>query len=300
MRSSGGPAVDRIEQVLCAYREYVDYRAGRLDRSGYGAWLDAHVAELCAAGLTEDQCRLSTRFPADERRFVAEALDDLRSAGIVPSVRYPEASLPAFRAAVTTRFEHGGRTAFIFPEEARLLFAVTHLVAPRRAVVLGSYYGYWAVWAMPGIIAAGGHATLVDINPDVIAQARRCFAAMGLSGSADFVVADATQHLGSVTEIDLCVLDAEGPKDGVAEHLRDKALYEPIMATWTPHLRPGALLVAHNMLLEPLTDDRYFLAKVAANRNQYACFFSHLDDHYDVQRAYPTTEGVGLYRRAAR
>jgi predicted O-methyltransferase YrrM len=65
----------------------------------------------------------------------------------------------------------------------------------------------------------------------------------------------------------------------------------------TPALRPDGLLVAHNMLLHNLTGNTYFTAKIANNTSQYARFHAHLDAHYDRHRAYPTSEGVGIYRK---
>jgi predicted O-methyltransferase YrrM/predicted MFS family arabinose efflux permease len=296
--TGSGPAFDIIDTALGELGEYAEFRAGRMDRATYCSWISAHIDELRRTGLNEDQICLSTRFPVDERGYVAEILEDLHGAGVIPSVAYPETEFDIFRGAVSARLAHGGMTTYIFPEEARLMFALAHIVAPARTVFLGSYYGYWAVWAMPGIIAAGGHATLVDVDARVIEVARRNFARLGMSAAADFVVADATVGNPDLpADVDLYVLDAEGPKGGVPPDLRDKAIYYPIMKANTPALRPDGLLVAHNMLLHNLTGNTYFTAKIANNTSQYARFHAHLDAHYDRHRAYPTSEGVGIYRK---
>ncbi len=44
---------------------------------------------------------------------------------------------------------------------------------------LGSYYGYWAAWAVPAVAARGGRVTLVDPDPTACAVARRNFAPYG-------------------------------------------------------------------------------------------------------------------------
>lgn len=297
----GGTAYDRIDGALRGLARYDEFRRGQLGRVGYCAWVRAHLDFLADLGLNEDQANLSTRFPRDERGFVAGILAELVEAGVLDAVDYPEEEFAELRRQVVSRWAHDGRTTYIFPEEARLLFALAHLTRPRHAVFLGSYYGYWAVWALPAVLAAGGRATLVDIDPAVMELAERNLTALGLAGGVDsrveFRVADATSYPVGQHGVDLCVLDAEGPRDAPEEDLRDKAIYFPIAAAATPAMAPDGLLVAHNMLLRNLTRNPYFAGRIARNREQYAKFQRHLDRHYGVRREYPTTEGVGIYRR---
>ena len=94
------------------------------------------VAPIAAAEieLSEDQLNLSTRFPHDERGYVAEILADLHEAGVLDSVEYPNDEFEDLRRMVAECFVHDCRTTYIFPEEARLLFAVAHLIRPRNTV----------------------------------------------------------------------------------------------------------------------------------------------------------------------
>jgi predicted O-methyltransferase YrrM len=293
----GGTAYDRIDEALRGFAQYDEFRHGQIGRADYCAWVRAHLGFLADLGLNEDQANLSTRFPHDERGFVAEILADLAEAGVLDAVDYPEEEFTELRRRVGARWAHDGRSTYIFPEEARLLFALAHLTRPRHAVFLGSYYGYWAVWALPAVLAAGGRATLVDIDPAVMELAERNLTALGLAGRVDFRVADAISYPGGgLHDVDLCVLDAEGPRDAPEEDLRDKAIYFPITAAVTPAMAPGGLLVAHNMLLRNLTRNPYFAGRIARNLEQYAKFHRHLERHYGVRREYPTTEGVGIYR----
>ena len=125
----------------------------------------------------------------------------------------------------------------------------------------------------------------MDIDPEVMDLAERNLTAMGLAGPVDFQVADAIGYTRrDLRDVDLCVLDAEGPKDTVDEDLRDKAIYYPITAASTPAVRPGGLLVAHNMLLENLTGNSYFARKIEQN-----CSFSNL---LSVRDALNCTETV--------
>ncbi|WP_405936842.1 class I SAM-dependent methyltransferase [Streptomyces sp. NBC_00726] len=299
---AAGVAFDIIDRALREVPEYQAFRSGRLSRADYCSWLHTGALTAPEAGLTEDQLHLSTRFPADERGFTEHVLHTLHEDGLIGSVAYPEAEFDALRDRVAAGFVHEDRTTYIFPEEARLLFALCHILAPRRAVFPGSYYGYWAVWAIPGIRAAGGTATLVDIDPGTMALAARNLEALGLADGVEFATTDAIAFGGTLEPFDLCVLDAEGPApqhapEGTDPDLVDKAIYYPIMAATTPALRPGGLLIAHNMLLENLTDNRYFAGRIANNRAQYARFQEHLDAHYDSQRLVPSSEGTGIYRR---
>jgi predicted O-methyltransferase YrrM len=301
-RTTVGVAYDIIDGALRDVPEYQAFRGGLLSRAAYCAWLNSGALRPEDVGLNEDQFNLSTRFPVDERAFVAEVLEGLRQDGVIAATDYPEDEFAALRERVARQFAHEDRTTYIFPEEARLLFALCHLLAPRRTVFPGSYYGYWAVWALPGIRAAGGTATLIDIDPDTMALAERNLTALGLADGVEFATTDAIAHGLALDPVDLCVLDAEGPSphsapEGIDPDLIDKAIYFPIMEATTPALRPGCLLIAHNMLLGNLTENRYFSGRIANNRAQYARFHGHLDAHYDLQRLVPSSEGVGIYRR---
>jgi predicted O-methyltransferase YrrM len=294
---TGGPAYRLIDEALSGLEPYRRFRAGSTSAGDYSDWVEREAAVLAATGLNENQRNLSTRFPLDGRRQVAAMLSELRAPGILTGTSYPEQEFDQFAAVVEATFDHGGYTTYIFPEEARFLFALTHLIAPRRVVFLGSYYGYWAVWGLPGILAAGGEAVLVDIDPDVLGLAERNLKALGLDHGVEFRATDATEPPVDGHAIDLCVLDAEGPRDSAHAELREKAIYHPIMSAWTPALRPGALLVAHNMLLRNPTGNRHFAAQVAANHEQYAGFEAHLAEHYPVRLVFDTSEGVGVYQK---
>ncbi|MDH6109375.1 putative O-methyltransferase YrrM [Kitasatospora sp. MAP12-15] len=295
-----GPAVAIIDDALSAFPEYRAFRRAETSRSAYCAWVGSGAVDPGRIGLTEDQLNLSTRLPVNGRAHVDRILGELHAAGLIDATDYPAEEFDALFTQVSAGFRHHPFTTYIFPEEARLLYALAHLAAPRRTVFPGSYYGYWAVWAMPGIIAAGGTAELIDINPETMDLARRNLEALGLSKGVEYVTGDAIAYGRTLRDVDLCVLDAEGPKDAADPELRDKAIYHPIMRATTPALRPGGLLVAHNMLLENLTDNPYFARRISANEAQYTAFHEHLAEHYDRRAVLPTTEGTGVYRKARR
>jgi len=302
MSHGGEPEGGTVHRLVCdrlrRLPAFEQFRVGGLQRSSF----QQVVEKLDHAdwGLTEDQLNLATRFPTDPARAVDAMLRSLVDGGAINTTAYPEDEFRAHALDVERRFAHGRNVTFIFPEEARLLFALAWIVRPQRTVFLGSYYGYWAIWAMPGIAAAGGRAVLIDLDPSVLELSRVNMERFGYADHCSFSCHDAAAHLqGSPDLYDLAVLDAEGPPDEGPPERRAKAIYGPLTEAVTPRLRPSGLLVAHNMLLDNLTDNAYFGRKIAANRRQFDRFFDHVAQAYDVQRTFATSEGVGVYRRAA-
>jgi predicted O-methyltransferase YrrM len=185
---------------------------------------------------------------------------------------------------------------FVYPEEERLLFALSHVLAPASSVALGSFYGYAAVWLLPGIVAAGGVLSLVDVDPDAMALAEANVDALGYRDHARFEIADATRWT-ATEQVDLCFLDAEGPKDGVSPDLRDKAVYGPVLEQAAAKIRPGGLLVAHNVLEDDLPRTRFLSERVRSYRDQQRRFRAELERSFDRTAVLATTEGMGVYRR---
>jgi predicted O-methyltransferase YrrM len=225
----------------------------------------------------------------------------LRSEGLLPRCDYDEERFAQFREHVTRAFNHGDHLTYIFPEESRLLYAVAEITAPTRTVFLGSYYGYWAIWALPAIAAAGGSAVLIDPDPEVLDLSAANVGRLGYADICTFVCEDGVVYLERErANYDFAVLDAEGPvAEGPADR-RGKAIYGPLTAAVTPLLQPGGLLLAHNILLENLTDNGYFARRIASNIEQFVVFSRILARDYDLALALPTSEGVGVYRRAFR
>jgi predicted O-methyltransferase YrrM len=291
-----GTAAELIRGRLSGLSEFGDYLAGRLTREDFQAVVDGLVP--AAWGLNTDQLNLATRFPVDEEHLVDTSLSALAASGLLTGDRYPQRDFAAHRDRVAAAYHHADRLTYIFPEEARLLYAITYLTRPRRALFLGSYYGYWAVWALPGIVAAGGRAVLIDPDPDVLALSRKNFEVFGYADHCDFVCDDAVAYLtADARGCDMVVLDAEGPVDEGPADRRGKAIYHPLTAAATPRLALGGLLVAHNILLDNLSGNAYFADRIEANRRQFSAFLPYLREHYDVRYEIPTTEGVGVYRR---
>jgi predicted O-methyltransferase YrrM len=296
--TASGTAYQLICHCLAALPEFQLFRAGGLSREEFQGVIDQCRADDW--GLNEDQLNLATRLPVDEATAVAEFTRTLVADLALPAAHYSAEEFGRWRASVESHFDHGPNLTYIFPEEAHLLFVLAQLRQPRSAVFLGSYYGYWAIWAMPAIAAAGGTAVLIDPDPKVLELSWANLQKFGYADRCRFICEDAAAYLDREPhQYDLAVLDAEGPPASGPPEYRGKAIYHPLTVSVTPRLRPHGLLVAHNILLANLSENAYFKRKIEKNNHQFAEFLPYLDLHYDVQRQFPTTEGVGVFRRAA-
>ncbi|WP_435601882.1 diiron oxygenase [Streptomyces sp. bgisy130] len=250
-------------------------------------------------GVNEDQLNLATRLAVDEESMVDELLKQLHTTNVITGADYDREKFDRYRSRVAAKFQHEGNATYIFPEEARLLYAVAEIMAPSRVLFMGSYYGYWAAWALPGIVAAGGEAILIDPDQRALDLSVDNMRRLGYADFCTFVCEDAIAYLERNRALcDLAVLDAEGPISEGPVDRRSKAIYGPITSALTPRLRAGGVLLAHNILLTNLTDNAYFEQKIAKNCEQFAEFFGLVARHYDRALTFPTSEGVGVYRRA--
>ncbi len=295
-KSFRGPLFDLVASVLARYPEFALRRAGRLADDAWCAFVDRTSAELRAAGVPEGETHFAKRFPGAPERFVRDALARLVRAGVLRSAAYDEAAADA-AAAGAARYDHGGLGTYIYPEEGRLLFALADLTRPSHAVFLGSYYGYWAAWAVPAIAARGGRVTLVDPDPTACAVARRNFAPYG-----DAVrVATATGEdalANGIAPIDLVVIDAELPRTHPDPELRGKGLYRALLGAALPRLAPNAHVVAHNILLADATGDAALAAVAARNAGELGPFLALAARELDAFAELASTEGVGVGARA--
>ena len=132
-----------------------------------------HKSLLKETGLHEDQIHLSSRFSLNDEQTVDYILEDLQNRNIISSVNYPKDKFDALSHKVANEFMHDSYTTYIFPEEARLLYALTYITKPKTMFFLGSYYGYWAIWSAVILKETGGVAYLVDTDCHVLALAEK-------------------------------------------------------------------------------------------------------------------------------
>jgi len=130
-------------------------------------------------------------------------------------------------------------------EDARLLRLLTESINAKHVVELGTANGYSGIWFALALQTTGGKLTTFEIDPQRVRQARENFKRAGVDHLITQIEGDAHLEVAKLTgPIDLVFIDAD--KDGYLDYL-NKLL---------PFVRPGGLVVAHNMRVPP-PDPKY-------------------------------------------
>jgi len=275
---------------------YRSFSAGTGARGDYLGLVQSQADALMAAGVPRGDLPFIKRFPRHARDCAEIILADLHKRGLVHTTTYDKGLLGQTEENMTG-FDHGAFKTYIYPEEGLLLAMIAGVTTPRDAIFLGSYYGYWAHWAIPTIVARGGRVTLVDPNPKCCAVALSNLVYNGHGAAVRVIESRGEDFLRTTSDLfDLCVLDAENPRDHPDPEQRGKRVYHSLMKDCLPRLRQNALLVCHNILFSDKTGDPAFTDIIARNRDELGRFCRLVSDHFDPFVEYRTTEGVGIAR----
>jgi len=148
-------------------------------------------------------------------------------------------------------------------EDGRLLRLLAESLGAKRVVEIGTSNGYSGIWFCLALRKTRGKLTTYEINTRRAAMARENFRRAGVEQLVTLVEGDAHQEIAVLKEpIDILFLDAD--KEGYLDYL-DKLL---------PVVRPGGLVVAHNMNTHQ-ADPRYVKA-ITTNANLETLFL-HMD-----------------------
>ena len=140
------------------------------------------------------------------------------------------------------------RYANVSEADGRLLRQLTEAVGARRVVELGTSTGESGLWFSLALRKTGGHLYTHDIDPGRIAVARANFKRAGVDGLITIVEGNAHETAPINTNpIDVLFIDAE--KEG----------YDAYLKELLPLVRPGGLIIAHNMRY-PTPNARYLEA----------------------------------------
>jgi predicted O-methyltransferase YrrM len=185
--------------------------------------------------------------PPNDRDAAATLLATLQRHGLTRNSVLHDAEFEDFRRRIRSEFMHlSDRYTAIFPEEARAAFELSLAVRPRRVVVAGSYYGYLAVWLVPGL-ADGGRMVCIDPDTEVSDLADRNMRTLGYADRVSVLADDAVRVLGDDEEpVDLLVVDAHGGRSNPNPRYHGKAIYGPIVEAALPRMTSGAFVLAHN------------------------------------------------------
>jgi predicted O-methyltransferase YrrM len=130
-------------------------------------------------------------------------------------------------------------------EDGRLLRLLTEAVGAKRVVEVGTSTGYSGLWFALALRATGGRLVTHELDPGRAETARANFEQAGVAELVTVVVGDAHETVKRVEEpVDVVFLDADKP--GYVDYL-EKLL---------PKVRPGGLILAHNMR-RPEPDPRF-------------------------------------------
>jgi predicted O-methyltransferase YrrM len=142
----------------------------------------------------------------------------------------------------------GERYANVSTSDGRLLRQLTEAVGARRVVELGTSTGESGLWFSLALRKTGGKLYTYDIDPGRIAVARQNFKRAGVDDIVIITEGDAHETAVRNKEpIDVLFIDAE--KEGYDAYLREIL----------PYVRPGGLILAHNMR-RPAPNPKYIQA----------------------------------------
>lgn len=152
------------------------------------------------------------------------------------------------------------------PSDGRLLRILAESIDAQRVVELGTSNGYSGLWFSLALRTTGGHLFTFDIDEGRSALARTHFEQAGVLGMITMVLGDA--HETAVAHdfggpIDLLFIDAD--KEGYLDYL-EKLL---------PRVRPGGLILSHNMS-RPAPDPK-FVEAITTNP-ELETLFVHMDE----------------------
>ncbi len=142
---------------------------------------------------------------------------------------------------VLKQMKETGKIEFGVPEiDGRRMRMLAEAIGARNIVEVGTSTGYSGLWLCLGALPADGHITTFELDPRRAAMARQHFREAGVDGRIEVVLGDAHAAMGAVkAPIDLVFLDAD--KEGYLDYV-NKLL---------PLVRPGGLILAHNVTRTP-------------------------------------------------
>ena len=146
-------------------------------------------------------------------------------------------------------------------EDGRLLRLLTEATGAKHVVEIGTSNGYSGIWFCLALRATGGRLTTYEIDAERAALAQENFRRAGVDPLVTLVEGDAHEEVTKLQgPIDVLFLDAD--KSGYIDYL-EKLL---------PLVRPGGLVVAHNM--QPVIADERYLEAITSDSNLETIFLN--------------------------
>jgi caffeoyl-CoA O-methyltransferase len=160
---------------------------------------------------------------------------------------------------------HGTEFSSVPTTDGRFLRQMTEAVGAKRVVELGTSNGYSGIWFALALSATGGHLWTHEADAVRADLARVNYESAGVVDLITIIEGDAHETIRMHTApeaapIDLLFLDA------------DKPGYPDYLEMLLPAVRPGGLILAHNMR-EPAPDPRYITAITTDRRLETTFLF---------------------------
>lgn len=139
------------------------------------------------------------------------------------------------------RMVKGHETYLSVPrKDGEALWLLTEAVDAKRVAEIGTSTGYSGLWFCMALTATGGHLTTFEIDHQRFTEAHQHFEAAGVADRVTQIEGDAHKNITKLKwPIDLVFIDAD--KGGYVDYLH-KVL---------PLVRPGGLILAHNVNMVP-------------------------------------------------
>lgn len=269
------------DKILSEKGYYRDYLTCKTDSAQFCAAMLADESLLNAAGFSKYAVSRISLTPRDDKLPAEVIIKFFTDTNILPMYDNIYGGFDEYRKYIRENYDHGPFVTYIFPEDERLLYAVSKITKPEKVFVAGSYYGYFAVWAMKAVRENNGTAVLSDINNEVCGLARENFGRLGYKNNAEIYCEDADALLARrAAPIDMLVLDATGRHDDPRPEYRGKRIYGALLKTAKRLLNKGSVIVIHNM--EPENPDMQALVDELKSVNA-------------AGKDYATYNGLGVY-----
>lgn len=153
-----------------------------------------------------------------------------------------------------------GRMMNVPTADGRLLRLLAETIGAKNVVEIGTSNGVSAIWLAMALRKTDGRLITHEIDAGRAALARENFAAAGVADRVTVVEGDAHQTVSKLTgPIDLVFIDAD--KEGYLDYL-NKLL---------PLMRPGGLVLAHNM--NPRMADAQFVKAITTRADLETVFY---------------------------
>jgi len=263
------------ESVLSSKEYYKEFLGKKMNPAQFRGAMSADISLAEVPGFNKYNIDRISRTPSDEKMPSETILQTLAEHGAAAKRDDICDGFDEYREHIYAHYDHGDFVTYVFPEDERLMYAVSRLRRFTNAFAAGSFYGYLVIWAMKAIFENEGMCVLSDINRDVCDVARKNLDQFGYGDHAKVCCEDAEILLKNRTEpIDLLILDATGKYDDPRPEYRGKRIYGQLFAAVKHVLTKGSVIFVHNMQPEnpemaTLVDGLRSIGAVGASYDTY-------------------------------